>query len=78
MKKTYARPTIEFVDFTLSSSIASTCKWQANFQENVCDPRIEDNGWIIYNQSYDCDFQVDQDPGVCYHVPTADSSLFSS
>ena len=78
MKKSYSKPTIEFVDFTLSSSIASTCKWQADFAQNTCDPVIEDNGWTIYNEAFACDYQVDQNPDVCYHVPTADSSLFNS
>ena len=64
MKKSYSKPTIEFVDFTLSSSIASTCKWQADFSQNTCDPVIEDNGWTIYNEAFACDYQVDQNPYV--------------
>lgn len=78
MKKAYSKPTIEFVDFTYSASIAANCKWQADFAQESCNPVIEDNGWTIYNQDFTCDYQVDQNPDVCYHVPTADSSIFSS
>ena len=77
MKKAYTKPEIVLVDFSLSSSIATTCKFDANFAVDVCSPVVEDNGWTYYNVQFSCDVPLDRE-SVCYHVPTADTSIFSS
>ena len=78
-KKTYVRPDAVLVDFSLSSSIAATCRYQATLSDpNTCDPYNVDNGWtVMASNSPICDFSP-SDPQFCYHVPTADTSVFSS
>lgn len=77
IKKAYIKPDITLVDFSLSSSIASTCSKQALFAQDSCGV-IEDNGWIVYADGIDqCIIKAD-DSSLCYHVPTDDSRFFSS
>ena len=74
-KKKYVKPDLEFVNFVMSSSIAGTCKYEANSAEGSC--LAVDNGWTVYNTTFKCDYPVDSEE-VCYHVPTADTSIFAS
>ena len=84
VKKTYVKPALELVDFTLSSSIAGNCTFTANFAEKVCSPVIEDNGYTVYNAAYLCDYELNlgdgagNTDGVCYHVPVADANICAS
>ena len=66
MKKHYAKPNVELVDFSLSSSIASGCS-------NI----YEDDG-LSFTES--CAIVVEGIDGVdfCYHNPQDSSSLFTS
>lgn len=79
-KKPYTKPKFEFVEFSLSSSIASTCKYTGNHSDgNSCEYEAEgDNGWLRFtSDNFDCGIQLD-DESYCYHVPTVDTSVFSS
>ena len=78
-KKVYVRPDAMLVDFSLSSSIAAACKFTATSTDpNTCDEYKIDGGWIVMaNTNALCDFAPDS-PDLCYHVPTADTSVFSS
>ena len=74
-RKTYAKPCVEFVDFSLSGSIAASCVHQGtNTDGNTCG--YEDNGWVMYAPDSVCTFPVDEE--FCYHVPTVDTSVFGS
>ena len=75
-KKTYSKPCVEFVDFSLTGSIAATCVYQGNNTDgNTCG--YLDNGWTVYAIGSVCDIIV-TNPNFCYHVPTEDESVFSS
>lgn len=75
VKKAYSKPNVEFVDFSLSGSIAATCTHQGtNADSNSCG--YEENGWLVYAQNSFCDIGTDKE--FCYHVPTADTSIFGS
>ena len=75
-KKTYSKPCVEFVDFSLTGSIASTCTYEGtNSDANSCG--YLDNEWIVYAIQNVCDIIVET-PDFCNHVPTADTSVFSS
>lgn len=77
-KMKYQKPEITYVDFALTSSVASDCKLTAQHAEGICSPVIVDaSGWTVYNSSHDCDYEVDYD-GICYHVPVADANIFTS
>ena len=76
VKKAYSKPNVEFVDFSLSGSIAATCKYMGtNTDGNTCS--YLDNGWTVYATPGICQITV-TDPDFCYHVPTEDTSVFSS
>ena len=75
-KKTYSKPCVGFVDFSLTGSIAATCVYVGtNTDGNTCG--YLDNGWTVYAIDGICDFVV-TNPNFCYHVPTEDTSVFSS
>lgn len=77
MKKTYVKPMVAFENFQMTSNIAGNCVNVANStQENNC-LATQPNGWAIYSSALGCDIQVDDDK-ICYHVPTADTSIYSS
>lgn len=74
-RKTYSKPCVEFVDFSLSGSIAASCVHQGtNTDSNTCG--YESNGWLVYAQNSFCDVGTDKE--FCYHVPTDDNSIFGS
>ena len=82
MKKTYAKPQIVFESFQLTANIAGDCNTKPNIANEATCGYIDDNGWIIFQNSAVCiDVQVDPDDnynGLCYHVPTGDMSVFTS
>lgn len=76
-KKKYVKPDLEFVNFVMSSSIAGTCKYEAEHADgNSCT--FVDNEWIFFSSgNNDCDGQVGEG-NFCYHVPTDNQNIFSS
>lgn len=75
VKKAYLKPRVEFVDFSLTGSIAATCVHKGtNTDSNSCG--YLENGWLVYAQNSICDAGIDKE--FCYHVPTEDSSIFGS
>ena len=74
-RKTYSKPCVEFVDFSLSGSIAASCVYRGNHDDgNSCS--YEDNGWNFFSMEGICEYQGNGD--FCYHVPTVDNSIFGS
>lgn len=74
-KKAYVKPDIALVDFSLSSSIAASCKFSPTYEdENSCIGYIE-NEYIVYSDGCEIDPIA---PDFCYHVPTADANVFIS
>ena len=72
-KKTYTKPDVMSVDFSLGSSMSSGCTYIGNFDSgDSCG--YNDNGFIIFINS--C--QIVSDKDFCYHVPTADTNVFDS
>lgn len=75
-RKAYSKPCVSLVNFSLTGSVASTCVYRGtNTDGNTCG--YEDNGWILYAVDGVCEIVV-ENPDFCYHVPTADTSVFSS
>lgn len=76
-RKSYSKPCVEFVNFSLSGSIAAVCRYAGtNTDGNTCG--YLDNGWIMFAVEGVCTFQLPKDQDFCYHVPTEDTSVFSS
>lgn len=76
-RKSYSKPCVEFVNFSLSGSIAAVCRYVGtNTDGNTCG-YFNDNGWTVYAVTGICDILV-TNPNFCYHVPTEDTSVFSS
>ena len=75
-KKTYSKPCVGFVDFSLTGRIASTCVHDGtNTDSNTCG-YTDGSGWIVYAQNSFCDIGTDVE--FCYHAPTEDNSIFGS
>lgn len=76
-RKSYSKPCVEFVNFSLSGSIAAVCKYVGtNTDGNTCG--YLDNGYIVFSTNpgvCEIDFE---NPDFCYHVPTENTSVFSS
>jgi hypothetical protein len=72
-KKTYTKPDVLAIDFTIKSSASSGCAYVGNFADgNNCG--YNDNGFIIFIGN--C--QIIGDKDFCYQVPAADQNVFSS
>ena len=79
VKKSYVKPTLELVDFTLSSSIAGTCNATKTSEDvNSCAVMNNETEWLVYATFAICeDIQINSD-SFCYHVPTEDAIIFAS
>ena len=76
-RKSYSKPCVEFVNFSLSGSIAAVCRYAGtNTDGNTCG--YLDNGWIRFAVDGVCDVTIGEGSDFCYHVPTEDTSVFSS
>ena len=77
-KKAYVKPDIALVDFSLSSSIAATCKYESTgtFVEDGCTKGYIENGMQVFTE-LDCDVAA-PDYEVCYHVPSDGVNVFGS
>lgn len=76
VKKEYKKPNAEFVDFSMSSNIASTCRYDAQLSDGMtCG--YEDNGLMYFSDFNICFVQVENGE-FCYHAPLADNSIFGS
>ena len=75
-RKTYAKPCVEFVDFSLAGSIAASCVYEGtSADKQTCG--YKDSGYIMFTGDNGvCNFPTDKD--FCYHVPTVDNSVFGS
>ena len=67
MKKQYSKPTVELVDFSLSSSIAGSCGEYLEYQGAVSA------GFFASGPSNGCPI-----PTSCYHVPSDSLAAFAS
>lgn len=81
MKK-YIRPDISFQQLSLSTDVSAGCSQQAQFDPNSCKAQIPGNpGLFIFHDGGDagCNiFLPNPEDFICYHVPTADTNVFSS
>lgn len=80
MKKFYSKPMIEFDSFELTDSIAAGCAYiSSNQSPYACPVLDEEFGYTIFTDYGVCDSTP---PGgndsICYHVPTADYSVYTS
>ena len=78
-RKTYAKPCVEFVDFSLTGSIAATCARQGTYTDwQTCGYIDAESGWTVYLNGVCQIAGTDPDGQFCQHVPTADTSVFGS
>lgn len=78
MKKVYVKPDIILVDFSLSSSIATICRYTGtNVDVSSCG--FVENGFVVFTSpSTGCTMPAPNGAEFCYHAPTEDNSVFSS
>lgn len=76
MGKIYVKPVLELERFTLTTSIANTCgDGESEETKEATTTNVTDNGWQFFGNGIDCDIDAS---GVCYHVPTSDTTVFGS
>lgn len=80
MKKTYIKPQVVFDCFELTDSIAAGCAFlSSNMAPYACPVLDEEFGYTLFTDMGTCDSTP---PGgndsICYHVPTADYSVYTS
>ncbi len=75
-KKPYVKADITLVDFSLSSSIASSCKVFADSDNTYTFKGLA----YFTSDNYACEvkFGKEDEAGICYHVPTDDTKVFAS
>lgn len=78
----YVKPDISFQSLTLNTDISSGCSQVAQHEEGSCIVQIPGNPgmYIFQDDPYNnCNvFLPNPEDFICYHVPTADTSVFSS
>lgn len=75
-KKPYVKADITLVDFSLSSSIASSCTLSVD-----SDKTYTFNGLVYFTSEIEaCEVKLGNkdEAGICYHVPTDDTKVFAS
>lgn len=80
MKKSYTKPNIMFDSFELATSIAAGCAYiSTNVAPYICGVKDEELNLILFSDMVNC---TSTPPGgndsVCYDVPTADVSVYTS
>ena len=81
MKKRYTKPEIMFEDFSLSTSIATSCEFGASHSQYVCAYEDEFLEAVIFTADISACTTIMQDGahnGICYHVPSEASNIFAS
>lgn len=77
-KKNYTAPAIVFHELNLSTDISSDCVLQAKHAENMCPLILEDFPYSLINRDICQAYAPEITDTICYHVPLADSNVFSS
>ena len=78
VKLKYVRPCVEFIDFSLTSSIAGPCIAKA-LPTDLMSCGVEENGWVIYEGGNGvCTIDSFASHEFCYHVPAEDRSIHAS
>lgn len=80
MKKTYISPQIMFDSFELTDNIASGCAFlNSNIQPYVCPVLEKEWGYTIFSDLTICDSTpTGGNDSICYHIPVADSNVYTS
>lgn len=77
-KKMYTAPVVMAANFGLSTGVSSGCAAKATFAEFTCPVEVPEWGLTFFGDDI-CDYSTpDGNDMVCYHVPTADSNVFTS
>lgn len=76
-RKTYTKPEISFVDFSISANIAANCNVAPTYADEESCIGYIDNGWHIYTSEACEDFN-ESEPSFCYHVPNSNINVFAS
>ena len=79
MKKSYMKPAIAFESLTITANVSSGCTLLAtNNAEYVCPVIDEEAGWTLFSNYANCMYIPNKDDTICYDIPIANGSVFSS
>ena len=85
MKKRYQKPEVYFEDFELSANIATGCEFKSNHWKDGCGYDLVGGRVVFLDGVQVCNVTPPPDGdkdapfyGICYHVPTDTTNLFTS
>ena len=79
MKKSYMKPAIAFESLAITANVSSGCMLIATTNaEYVCPVIDEEAGWTIFSNYANCMYIPGKNDTVCYDIPIANGSVFSS
>ena len=76
MANMYSKPNITFQKLSMSSDLSAGCTMQISFAEFSCPIMIPEWGETVFTAD-NCDWSNDEFY-ICYHVPTAGTTVFGS
>ena len=79
MKKAYNKPIITFESLAISTNVSSGCTLLGTVNaEYVCPVIDEESGWTLFSNYANCMYIPGKNDTICYDIPTANGSVFSS
>ena len=78
-KLKYAKPCLELIDFSLTSSVAGVCVMTPLQAEDTCQAMVTENGWVVYQSGNGvCIIDSFESQSFCYQVPAEDRTIHVS
>ena len=79
MKKAYNKPIITFESLAMSTNVSSGCTLLGTINADyVCPVIDEESGWTLFSDYANCMYVPGPNDTICYDIPLANSSVFSS
>lgn len=79
MKKAYNKPVIMFESLAMSANVSAGCTLLGTVNADyVCPVIDEESGWTLFSNYANCMYVPGPNDTICYDIPLANSSVFSS
>ena len=79
MKKSYTKPAIAFESLAITANVSSGCTLiGTNSADYVCPVIDEESGWSLFSNYANCMYIPGPNDTICYDIPIANGSVFSS
>lgn len=79
LKKAYNKPVIMFESLAMSANVSAGCTLLGTVNADyVCPVIDEESGWTLFSNYANCMYVPGPNDTICYDIPLANSSVFSS